>query len=86
MFVYSNDRVAPVGRGVACLSANHHRCCAGEAELAALLANQRTPSWAQGEVSTRLPVWSVATMDAIPCFVVVLLFGTGILQTTGKSL
>lgn len=59
---------------------------AGQAGLAAIPANQRLPSSEHGEVSSRLPVWSVATMDAIPCFLLVLLFGTRIQENTGKFL
>lgn len=86
MFVYSNNRDPPAGRGGACFSANQNRRSTVEAGPASLVAIRRLPSPEQREVSTRLPDWSVATMDAMPCFVLVLLFGTGIQQTTGKSL
>lgn len=57
---------------------------AGEAELKIIVANQCIPSSAQGEVSARLPVWSVATMDALLCLLVVLIVGTRIQENSGK--
>lgn len=90
MFVYSSGSVALVGRGVASpLSQSEslphphqtleRRDLGGREPIRVGLPQLRDKLPA-----VSLPVWSVATMDAIPCFLLVLLFGTRIEENTGK--